>query len=66
VPRQEICRTLKFFSNPVVPNDSKTIEIGMQLEDIGDFLEEATNDEKYKIFHILFDPIPFFEKNKIG
>jgi hypothetical protein len=70
IPRLDFkCRTstrdlprLEFFSNPIVPNDSKTIEICMQLEEIGDFLEAATNDEKYKIFHILFDPISFLKK----
>lgn len=51
--------------NLIVPDGAKTIEMGMQLENIGDFLEEATNDEKYKIFHILFDSISYdFSKKK--
>jgi len=50
----------------ILPDGAKTIEIGMQLENIGDFLEEATNDEKYKIFHILFDTISYdFSKKKM-
>jgi len=31
--------------------------MGMQLENIGDFLDEATTEEKYKILHMLFDAL---------
>jgi len=41
----------------VVPDGAKAIEMGMQLETIGDFVDEATNDEKYKILHVLFDAV---------
>ena len=41
----------------VVPDGAKAIEMGMQLETIGDFIDEATDDEKYKILHVLFDAV---------
>ncbi len=48
----------------IIPDEAKSIEMGMQLENIGDFLDEATTEEKYKILHMLFDALyyDFFKK----
>jgi DNA invertase Pin-like site-specific DNA recombinase len=52
----------------VVPDGARAIEMGMQLETIGDFIDEATADEKYKILHILFDAVyyDFGQKRLVG
>lgn len=52
----------------VVPDGARAIEMGMQLETIGDFIDEATDDEKYKILHILFDAVyyDFGQKRLVG
>jgi DNA invertase Pin-like site-specific DNA recombinase len=52
----------------VVPDGAKAIEMGMQLETIGDFINEATDDEKYKILRILFDAVyyDFGQKRLVG
>lgn len=52
----------------VVPDGAKAIEMGMQLETIGDFMDDATDDEKYKILHILFDAVyyDFGQKRLVG
>jgi hypothetical protein len=52
----------------VVPDGARAIEMGLQLETIGDFLDEATGDEKYKILHLLFDAVyyDFGEKRLVG
>ena len=42
-------------SSLVVPDGAKVIEIGLRLESLQEFLEYATDDEKYQILHILFD-----------
>jgi len=41
----------------VVPDGAKAIEMGMQLETISDFMDDATDEEKYKIMHILFNAV---------
>jgi len=43
----------------VVPDGAKIIEIGLRLESLQEFLEYATEDEKYQILHILFDFINY-------
>jgi site-specific DNA recombinase len=52
----------------VIPDGAKAIEMGMQLETIGDFIDDATDDEKYKILHILFDSVyyDFGQKRLVG
>ncbi len=42
--------------------------MGMQLETIGDFMDDATDDEKYKILHILLDAVyyDFSQKRLVG
>lgn len=42
--------------------------MGMQLETIGDFMNDATDDEKYKILHILFDAVyyDFGQRRPVG
>lgn len=52
----------------VIPDGAKAIEMGMQLETIGDFIDDATDDEKYKILHILFDAVyfDFGQKRLVG
>jgi DNA invertase Pin-like site-specific DNA recombinase len=52
----------------VVPDGARAIEMGLQLETIGDFMDEATDDEKYKILHILFDAVyyDFGQKRLVG
>jgi len=52
----------------IVPDGAKAIEMGMQLETIGDFIDEATDDEKYKILRILFDAVyyDFGQKSLVG
>jgi len=52
----------------VVPDGAKAIEMGMQLETIGDFIDEATDDEKYKILRILFDAVyyDFGQRSLVG
>ena len=53
-------RRMKLISEKdslIVPNDAKALEMGMQLENIGDFFEDATNDEKNRILHLLFEAI---------
>jgi hypothetical protein len=42
--------------------------MGMQLETNGDFINEAADDEKYKILHILFDAVyyDFGQKRLVG
>lgn len=51
-----------------MPDGAKTIEMGMQLETIGDFMDDATDDEKFKILHILFDAVyyDFGRKRLVG
>jgi hypothetical protein len=50
----------------VVPDGAKAIEMGMQLETIGDFMDDATDDEKYKILHILLDAVYYdFGKRRL-
>jgi len=49
----------------IVPDGAKAIEMGMQLETIGDFIDEATDDEKYKILRILFDTVYYDFGQKI-
>lgn len=50
----------------IIPDGAKSIEMGMQLENIGDFLDEATTEEKYKILHLLFDALYYdFSRKKI-
>jgi len=50
----------------VVPDGARVIEVGLRLESLDFFLQEATNDEKYQILHLLFDYIYFdFEQRKI-
>jgi DNA invertase Pin-like site-specific DNA recombinase len=50
----------------VVPDGARVIEIGLRLESLDFFLQEATDDEKYQILHLLFDYLYFdFEKSKI-
>jgi hypothetical protein len=48
----------------VVPDGAKAIEMGMQLETIGDFMVDATAEEKYKILHILFDSVYYDFRQK--
>jgi hypothetical protein len=48
----------------VVPDGAKAIEMGMQLETIGDFMIDATAEEKYKILHILFDSVYYDFRQK--
>jgi len=52
----------------VIPDRAKAIEMGMQLETIGDFMDDATDDEKYKIMHILFNAVyyDFGQKQLVG
>jgi site-specific DNA recombinase len=52
----------------VIPDGARAIEMGMQLETIGDFINDATDDEKYKILHILFDAVyyDFGQKHMVG
>ena len=53
-------RRMKLISEKdslIVPDDAKALEMGMQLENIGDFFEDATNDEKNRILHLLFEAI---------
>jgi hypothetical protein len=52
----------------IVPDGAKEIEMGMQLETIGDFMDDATDDEKYKILHILLDAVyyDFGKKRLVG
>ena len=52
----------------VVPDGAKAIEMGMQLETIGDFMDDATDEEKYKIMHILFNAVyyDFGQKRLVG
>ena len=40
-----------------IPDGAKALEMGMQLENIGDFFDGATTDEKNKILHLLFEAI---------
>ena len=65
------CRRKKLISEKdslVIPDGAKAIEMGMQLETIGDFIDDATDDEKYKILHILFDSVyyDFGQKRLVG
>ena len=41
----------------VVPDGAKAIDMGMQLKTIGDFMDDATDEENYKIMHILFNAV---------
>jgi len=50
----------------VIPDGAKVIEIGLRLESLQEFLEYATDDEKYQILHILFDFVNYdFKQAKI-
>jgi len=50
----------------VIPDGAKVIEIGLRLEGLQEFLEYATDDEKYQILHILFDFVNYdFKQAKI-
>lgn len=50
----------------VIPDDAKALELGMQLQNIGDFFDGATNDEKNRILHLLFEAIFYdFEKRQM-
>jgi hypothetical protein len=40
-----------------VPDGARALEIGMQLENIGDFFDDATKEEKNLILHLLFEAI---------
>jgi len=40
-----------------IPDGAKALEMGMQLENSGDFFDGATTDEKNKILHLLFEAI---------
>ena len=50
----------------IVPDGARAIEMGMQLENIGDFFDEATDDEKNKILHLLFEAVYFdFDQRRV-
>lgn len=50
----------------VIPDGARIIEIGLRLESLQEFLEYATEDEKYQILHILFDFVNYdFKLTKI-
>lgn len=50
----------------VVPDGARIIEIGLQLESVKEILDQATNDEKYQILHLLFDCVYYdFSLKKI-
>jgi site-specific DNA recombinase len=50
----------------IVPDGARAIEMGMQLENIGDFFDEATDDEENKILHLLFEAIYFdFDQRRV-
>ncbi len=50
----------------VIPDDAKALELGMQLQNIGDFFDDAANDEKNRILHLLFEAIFYeFEQKQV-
>ena len=50
----------------VIPDDAKALELGMQLQNIGDYFDDATNDEKNRILHLLFEAIYYdFEQKRM-
>lgn len=50
----------------VVPDGARVIEVGLRLESLGDFLGEATDEEKYQILHLLLEYVYFdFSQKKI-
>ena len=43
----------------VIPEDMETLDLDVSLEKLGDYLEEANDDEKKQILHLLFESIYF-------
>ena len=50
----------------VVPDGARIIEVGLRLESLGDLMDQATNDEKYQILHLLLEYVYYdFSQGKV-
>lgn len=51
----------------VVPDDVNALDLDTPLDDLSDFLEEANNDEKKRILHLLFETIYYdFDQKRVA